>query len=73
MPKHWEYKAIAEPRYLIGDDLMIASDAEGRKIHRAIVKGIKAKSINTYPLNKKFEIVKNVKPISREIKHNMNL
>ena len=46
IPKHWEYKAIAEPRYLIGEDFMIASEADGRNIHREIVRGMKAISIN---------------------------
>ena len=73
MPKHWEYKAIAEPRCLIGDDFIIASDAEGRNIHSAIVRGTKDKSINIYPLNKKFESDKEMKPIRNNIKHNLKL
>tara|TARA_B100001029_G_C14635926_1_gene221698 strand:- start:190 stop:312 length:123 start_codon:yes stop_codon:yes gene_type:complete len=40
MPKHWEYKAMAVPRYLIGDDFIIASEAEGRNMHREIVIGM---------------------------------
>ena len=73
IPKHWEYKAIAEPRYLIGEVFIIASDAEGRKMHKAIVRGIKAKIINRFPLTKKFERDKKMKPISNDIKHNLNL
>ena len=73
MPKHWEYKAIAEPLYLIGDDFMIASDAEGKNIHMAIVIGMKAININTYPLSKKLESDKKIKPKSNEIRHNLNL
>ena len=46
IPKHWEYKAKDEPRYLVGDDFIIASDADGRNIHREIVRGMKAISIN---------------------------
>ena len=72
IPKHWEYKDIAEPRYLIGEDFIIASGAEGRNIHREIVKGIKAISINIYPLSKKLEIDKKVKPINNNIKHIIN-
>ena len=72
-PKHWEYKAMAEPRNLIGDDFIIASEAEGRNIHRAIVIGMKAITINIYPLSKKFEMDKKIKPISNEIKDNLNL
>ena len=73
MPKHWEYKAMAEPWYLIGDDFMIASDAEGKNIHMAIVVGMKAININTYPLSKKLESDKKINPISNDIRHNMNL
>ena len=72
-PKHWEYKAIAEPRYLIGEDFIIESEAEGRNIHRAIVIGMKAITINIYPLSKKFEMDKQINPISNDIKHNSNL
>ena len=49
IPKHWEYRAIAVPWYLIGEDFIIASEADGRNMHREIVRGIKAKSINIYP------------------------
>ena len=73
IPKHWEYKARAEPRYLIGEDFIIESDADGRNIHREIVKGMKAKSINRYPLSNKFESDKKIKPINSDIKHNLNL
>ena len=73
IPKHWEYKAIAEPRNWIGADFIIASDAEGRNIHKAIVSGMKAISIKIYPLIKKFDSVKNIKPIVNDIKHNLNL
>ena len=52
---------------------MIASEAEGKNIHMAIVIGIKAININTYPLIKKLEIDKKIKPISKNITHNMNL
>ena len=73
IPKHWEYKAIAEPWYLTGEDLMIESDAEGRNIHTAIVRGIKAISMKMYPFINRFEIDKKIKPISNDIKHNLNL
>ncbi len=73
MPKHWEYIAIAEPWYLIGDDFMIESDAEGKNIHIAIVIGMKAISINKYPLIKKFESDKKINPISKDMMHNLNL
>ena len=46
MPKHWEYKAIAEPRYFFGEDFIIASEAEGRNIHMEIEIGMKAININ---------------------------
>ena len=72
-PKHWEYKAIAVPWYLIGEDLIIASDADGRKIQREIVRGMKAINIRRYPLFDKFEIDKKIKPRISEIKHNLNL
>ena len=49
IPKHWEYKAIALPRYLLGEDFIIASEADGRNMHREIVRGKKAISINKYP------------------------
>ena len=42
IPKHCEYNAIAVPLYWIGDDFIIVSDAEGRNIHKPIVKGMKA-------------------------------
>ena len=48
-PKHCEYKAIAEPWYLIGEVFIIASEADGRNMHREIVRGMKAISINKYP------------------------
>ena len=73
IPKHWEYKAIAVPRYLIGEDFIIESEADGRNIHREIVRGMKAKSINRYPLSNRFESDKKIKPISSDIKHNLNL
>ncbi len=73
IPKHWEYRAIADPRNLIGVEFTIASDAEGRNMHRAIVIGTKAISINIYPLNNKLEIDKKIKPISNDIKDNLNL
>ena len=73
IPKHWEYKAIAEPWYLIGEDFMMAYDADGKNIHREIVKGMKAMSINKYPSFKKFEKDNRVKPISNESKHSLNL
>ncbi len=73
MPKHWEYKAIAEPRYFFGEDFIIASDAEGRNMHSAIVRGKKAKSITIYPLIKKFESDRKIKPVNNDIKHNINL
>ena len=72
-PKHWEYKAIAVPLYLFGEDLIIASEAEGRKMQREIVRGMKAIIISKYPLFNKFEIDKKTKPRSNEIKHNLNL
>ena len=73
IPKHWEYNAIAEPWYLIGAEFIIASEAEGRNIHRDIVSGMKAISINRYPSSKKFESDKKIKPMSSDIKHNLNL
>ena len=73
IPKHWEYKAIAVPWYLIGEDFIIASDADGRNIHREIVIGIKAISTNKYPLFKKFETDRKINPVNSEIKHNLNL
>ena len=73
IPKHWEYKAMAEPRYLIGEDFIIASEADGRNIQREIVIGIKAISINRYPSFKKFETDRRINPINSENKHNLNL
>ena len=52
---------------------MIASEADGRKIHREIVRGMKAIIIRKYPLFNKFEIDKKIKPRSSDIKHNLNL
>ena len=69
IPKHWEYKAIAVPWYLIGEDFIIASEADGRNIHIEIVRGINAKSINRYPSTKKLESDKKIKPMSSDIKH----
>ena len=64
---------MAEPLYLIGEDFIIASEADGRNIHREIVRGIKATSINRYPSRKKLESDKKIKPISSDIKHSLNL
>ena len=72
-PKHWEYKAIAVPWYLTGDDFIIESEADGRNIHIEIVRGMKAKSTNRYPLSNKLDSDKKIKPTSRDIKHNSNL
>ena len=72
IPKHWEYKAIAVPWYWIGEDFIIESEADGRNIHREIVIGMKAKSINIYPLSNKLESDKKIKAIIRDIKHNLN-
>ena len=73
IPKHCEYKARADPRYLIGEDFIIESEADGRNIHREIVRGMKAKSINIYPLINRLESDKKIKPNSNDIKHNLNL
>ena len=73
IPKHWEYRAIAEPRYFIGEDFIIESEADGRNIQREIVRGMKAISIKRYPSSNKFESDKEIKPISNDIKHNLNL
>ena len=73
IPKHCEYKAIAVPWYLIGADFIIESEADGRKIHREIVRGMKAISINKYPLYTKFEIDNKINPMNNEIKHALNL
>ena len=42
-------------------------------MHRAIVRGKKDKSINIYPLIKKFESDRKIKPVNNDIKHNINL
>ena len=73
IPKHWEYKAIALPRYLLGEDFIIASEADGRNMHREIVRGMKAKSINKYPKSNKLERDNKIKLIRSNIKHNLNL
>ena len=73
IPKHWEYKAMAEPWYFTGEDFIIASDAEGRNIHREIVRGMKAISIIKYPSYKKLETDNKIKPMSNKIMHNLNL
>ena len=73
IPKHCEYKAIDVPWYLIGEEFIIESDADGRNIHREIVRGMKAISINKYPLTNKFESDKRIKLISKVNKHNLNL
>tara|TARA_B100000214_G_C23526772_1_gene427544 strand:+ start:305 stop:490 length:186 start_codon:yes stop_codon:yes gene_type:complete len=52
---------------------MIASEADGKNIHREIVRGMKAKITTRYPSFKKFEIDSKIKPIRSEIKHSMNL
>ena len=49
IPKHWEYKAIAVPWCLIGEEFIIESEADGRNIHREIVSGMKDMIINRYP------------------------
>ena len=64
---------MAEPLYLIGADFIIASEADGRNIHRDIVSGMKAISIDRYPSSKKFESDKKIKPMSSDIKHSLNL
>ena len=61
------------PWYLIGEEFIIESEADGRNIHREIVRGINAKSINRYPSTKKLESDKKIKPISSDIKHDLNL
>ncbi len=73
IPKHWEYKAMAEPRYLIGEDFIIASEADGRNMHRETVRGMKAISINKYPRIRKFDSDKKKEPIRSAIKHILNL
>ena len=57
----------------MGEDLIIASEPDGRNIQREIVRGMKAISIKKYPESNKFEIDKHIKPSSSEIKHNLNL
>ena len=42
-------------------------------MHREIVRGMNAISINKYPLSKKLDSVKKIKPMSSDIKHNLNL
>ena len=64
---------MAEPLYFIGEDFIIASESDGRNIHREIVRCIKAISINRYPSSKKLESDKIIKPINSNIKHNLNL
>ena len=64
---------MAEPRYWMGEDFIIASEADGRNMHRENVRGMKAISIKKYPSAKKFEIDNKRKPISSEIKHKLNL
>ena len=59
-------------QYLIGEDYIIAFDADGRNIHKEIVRGMKDISINIYPSRKKFESDKKIKPISSDTKHNLN-
>ena len=44
---------------------MIASEADGRNMHREIVRGMKAKSINRYPLSNKLESDNRIKPTNR--------
>ena len=56
-----------------GEDFMIAAEADGRNIQREIVRGMKAKSINRYPLSNKLESDKKIKPINCDIRHNLNL
>ncbi len=72
IPKHWEYKAIAEPLLLIGDTLTIASEADGRNMQNAIVIGIREIRINKYPLIKRFESDKQMKPKNKLDKHKIN-
>ena len=52
---------------------MIASEADGRNIHREIVRGMKAITINRYPSDKKVESDNKIKPIRSDLKHNLNL
>ena len=58
---------------MIGEDFIIESDAEGRKMHREMVIGKKAKSINKFPFTKKLERDNKIKPIINDIKHIVNL
>ena len=58
---------------MIGEDFIIESEAEGRNMHREMVRGAKAKTINKFPFIKKLESDNNIKPISNDIKHNVNL
>ena len=64
---------MAEPLYLIGEDLIIASEADGRKMHREIVRGIKAIITNKYPKTKKLDNDSKIKPNIRDIMHILNL
>ena len=64
---------MAEPRNLTGEDFIIASEADGRNIHREIVIGMKAKSIKRYPSSRKLESDKKIKPISNDIRQKLNL
>ena len=64
---------MAEPLYFIGEDFIIASEADGRNIHIDIVRGMKAISISKYPYSNKFDSDKKIKPISSDIKHNLSL
>ncbi len=52
---------------------MIASEADGRNIHSENVRGIKDITIKKYPSITKLETDKKIKPISSDIKHNLNL
>ena len=58
---------------MTGEVFIIESDAEGRKMQRAIVIGIKAAIINIYPFYKIFDIAKRMNPNIKNIKHNTNL
>jgi len=61
------------PLNSIGEDFIIASEADGRNIHREIVKGMKDISINRYPSLKKLESDNKIKPIINDVRHNLNL
>tara|TARA_Y100001968_G_C18807012_1_gene458301 strand:+ start:207 stop:392 length:186 start_codon:yes stop_codon:yes gene_type:complete len=52
---------------------MIAAEADGKNMHREIVRGMKDININRYPSIRKLEIDKKTKPIRSDIKHNLNL